>query len=517
MNPIPFVAAAAAAAACAAFAGAWRRAPPPAGPPGLHGDPGLLLAAPMAGRATARAIELQLLTGALPLRASLVLRADPDGAPRPVLFEPLVEHSAPVQRHAARGAPGEGEATSLLLPAHAVIELALDGLEPGAAWLWELAFAEAAGGERSAAALRRGVARGRFVTARPRGSTFTFAVFSDTHVFPERIEPELPPEIAGDARFLDMVMENLWWYRSTRDRVAAEAAAVFERINAARPDFAVSLGDVFDLHGRGFNWAFTSRELADAAHLEARRALALLHGSGALYQALGNWEGESGCHPPEQRALARDARLRHAVNPRPATSPLAGSPDEDYFAFEWGDLLGVVLNVRGYTPTAHHMDPSEANPGRADDFTLGKAQKEYLERTLAGSDHPYKSLFLHHVVGGNAGNPWDSSYGRGGGRAARVGEQAWVHELCLAHGVQAIFYGHDHVFTDLVVDGVHYTLPGTTSAPWRFSPAETGYEQSWPDSGFAKVEIAPERMRVELVTIAGEVLHSWEAPPARQR
>jgi predicted phosphodiesterase len=113
-------------------------------------------------------------------------------------------------------------------------------------------------------------------------------------------------------------------------------------------------------------------------------------------------------------------------------------------------------------------------------------------------------------VGGNGGNPDDSAYGRGGGRAAHVGEQAWVHELCRKHGVQVIFYGHDHVFTDQVVDGVHYTLPGTTSAPWRFKTEETGYEQFWIESGYARVRVTPERLKVEFVALGGNVLFAYE-------
>jgi hypothetical protein len=288
---------------------------------------------------------------------------------------------------------------------------------------------------------------------------------------------------------------------------------VLGQLAAERPDFTVSLGDVFDLHGRGFNWAFDSQERADAAHLEARRALGTLADAGAVYQIVGNWEGESGCHPGPQRAFAILARKRHAPNPRPESSRFGGGADEDYFAWEWGDALFVALNVRGYTPTAHHLGSDGANEGKPEDFTLGKEQREYLERTLAASDQRWKLLLMHHVVGGNGGNPEDSAYGRGGGRAAHVGEQEWVHELCRKHGVQVIFYGHDHVFTDAEVDGVHYTLPGTTSAPWRFKTEETGYEKYWPDSGYGRVHVSPEKLRVEFVAREGAVLHSFEVTP----
>lgn len=54
---------------------------------------------------------------------------------------------------------------------------------------------------------------------------------------------------------------------------------------------------------------------------------------------------------------------------------------------------------------------------------------------------------------------------------------AVVHDMMLKYGVQILFYGHDHVFTDMVVDGIHYALLGSAGAPWRFGTAETGYEK----------------------------------------
>ncbi len=487
----------------------------------------LFRAPPLVGRATASSIELNVLTADHAVRLRLTVVPEPGGAACPVDLEPARLQEQPVACWVANGrlappaaagaatpgTPDTPAARAVELPPQVTAELRLAGLAPGTSYRWQIDAEEATAGERRGVALAHTRHAGRFTTARPRGVPFRFAVFSDSHVFPAALEPELPVEIALDSGFLDGMLDSLFWYRTTRERVAVECSLVFDRINRDQPDFAVSLGDVFDLHGRGFNWSFTSQALADAAHLEARQMLARLHESGALYQVLGNWEGESGCHPEAQRAFARKARELHAVNPRPDTSPLGGSPDQDYFAFEWGDLLGVVLNVRGYTLTSHHLGSEGDSEGRPDDFTLGAEQKKYLEATLQRSDHPYKALFIHHTVGGNGGNPFDSAYGRGGGRAAHVGEQAWVHELCVRCGVQLFFYGHDHVFTDLVVDGLHYTLPGTTSAPWRFEPNETGYEKYWPDSGYARVAVAPEQMTVDFVNIGGEILNTFSVPP----
>src|SRR4029079_10112523 len=100
-------------------------------------------------------------------------------------------------------------------------------------------------------------------------------------------------------------------------------------------------------------------------------------------------------------------------------------------------------------------------PARPDDWTLGQAQLDWLRQTLASSRSKWKFLLIHHPGGGNAGDEANSAYGRGGGRAALVGEQAIVHQMMRDYGVQIFFYGHDHVFTDMVVDGIHYWLPGS--------------------------------------------------------
>ena len=43
----------------------------------------------------------------------------------------------------------------------------------------------------------------------------------------------------------------------------------------------------------------------------------------------------------------------------------------------------------------------------------------------------------------------------------------------------------------MVVDSVHYTLPGSAGAPWKLTPAETGYTSYWPDSGYGRVKVSP--------------------------
>ena len=113
------------------------------------------------------------------------------------------------------------------------------------------------------------------------------------------------------------------------------------------------------------------------------------------------------------------------------------------------------------------------------------------EATLERATERYRFVCMHHPAGGNAGSDHQTLYGRGGARAWDCGEQLRIHELMKRHGVQIFFYGHDHVFVDEVVDGIHYALPGSCGAPWKFTQAETGYERYWTDSGHARLEVTP--------------------------
>lgn len=74
----------------------------------------------------------------------------------------------------------------------------------------------------------------------------------------------------------------------------------------------------------------------------------------------------------------------------------------------------------------------------------------YVENVLARSGAKFKIVVAHHPLGGAAKDTANTAYGRGGAKAAKIGEQAWLHELMLRHGVQVFLHGHDHVFNDQV-------------------------------------------------------------------
>jgi hypothetical protein len=370
-------------------------------------------------------------------------------------------------------------------PAFDVAEWAVVGLSAGQLYQYEVF---AAGGSDGGSG--RVLASGSAVTQRAPGASFTFDLLTDSHIPPCDSVAD-GTTVCGDD------------YLSADETTLLDVSS---DIGKDQPDFVIHMGDMLDYHRFGFNEPPPDSAWSRLAYLNYRRLMVDTLTVAAHFPAIGNWEGENGCNSAEAIRRSSSQRMLYVPGPKPDTYPEGGSPSEDYYAFTWGDALFVVLNVMTYTPTCHLLSGPVGLP---DDWTLGPAQRAWLENTLAHATSKWRFTFIHHTVGGNAGDDSNSAYGRGGGRAAYVGEQAVIHQMLLKYGVQIFFYGHDHVFTDMVVDGIHYTLPGSAGAPWKFDTSITGYEQYWPDSGHGRVTVSPTQVIVDFAASGGSVLSSY--------
>lgn len=350
-------------------------------------------------------------------------------------------------------------------------EWTFDGLEPGTRY--EFDVSEVTDGEPKLHF------EGSALTQRGPDESFSFAMLSDTH-----IGPYLDFYNQGDPEVLQTI--------------AAE-------IGQATPDFVVNLGDMLDYHYFFFHAPPPSAEVAALAYQNYRALLGDMAGHVGHFPVIGNWDGEAGSLTPEQIAMSRGQRQLYVPAPEPGTYPEGGGPGADYYAFTWGDALFIVLNVMSYTTAVHELNFDEA----PDDWTLGADQLAWLEDTLKAATSKWRFTFIHHTVGGAAGDAANSAYGRGGGQAAYVGEQAIVHQMLLDYGVQIFFYGHDHVFADMVVDGVHYSMPGSAGAPWKFDSSLTGYTEYWDESGWGLVDVSPDSVHVQFIAMGGVVLYEY--------
>ena len=375
-------------------------------------------------------------------------------------------------RARAAGTQAWGDAIAPVVRAADVAEWSFSGLSAGVRYEYEIQSPETAAGTPLYA--------GSVVTQRRPGEPFTFALISDTHIGPDA----------------DSLNQGDW----------CTLAAVAAKVGAASPDFVVNLGDLLDFHEFGFNEPPPEASLTSHAYRNYRALLGDTLGRAAHYAVIGNWDGENGYYPTDAIASSRQQRQLYVPGPTPTTYPEAGSSNQDYYAFTWGDALFIVLNVMTYTTTEHLLS---YDPGLPDDWTLGETQLGWLTNTLANAMSKWRFVLIHHTVGGAAGDAIDSAYGRGGGQAAHVGEQAKVHQLMLEHGVQIFFYGHDHVFTDIQVDGIHYSEPGSAGAIWMFSASETGYQHSWLLSGWGQVTVSPSAVDVQFLSLDGKLLDEY--------
>ncbi|MFH1839652.1 MAG: metallophosphoesterase [Nanoarchaeota archaeon] len=209
---------------------------------------------------------------------------------------------------------------------------------------------------------------------------------------------------------------------------------------------------------------------------------------------VGNWEGEPGWEDQLDVDVAIDLRKKYFPNP-------TENPNEDYYAFKWGNALFIVLNVMSYTetdPFSNHTDET---------WTLGETQLNWLNSTLQNSTEPWKFIMIHHVVGGYWPTSVWEGYGRGGGYAAYSGEQAIVHQLMQDYEVQAFFHGHDHLFTDIIVDKIHYIEVGNAGYPFSFTQA---YNYYFADYGRTRVDvISDEITKFYFINMDEEILANF--------
>lgn len=386
------------------------------------------------------------------------------------------------------------------------VELVLRSRWPGARHRYEFRWC------RPGEAVFRGREEGGFTTARPPGSPFTFTVQADPH--------------------LDFGTDLSAYRRSLTNALAA------------RTDFHVDLGDTFMVDKYG------DFRLAVPHYLAQRHYLGMVGRHAPVFLVLGNHDGEfparDGRGAASRSAWSNTQRKTHFPNPRPdgfyegnrVPDPELGLL-EDYYAWEWGDALFLVLDPFWYS--ARSRRDAADNWAR----TLGADQYRWLERVLARSRARFRFVFIHHLVGG------DSPEGRGGAEASRYFEwggheldgrrtfaekrPGWplpIHDLLVKHGVSVVFHGHDHFYACQERDGVVYQLvpqPGHVRYDNLRSAAEYGYRSGvlHGAAGILRVAVAPEQAVVEYVRAypaeaearglrSGAVTHRYTVTPGRK-
>lgn len=329
-----------------------------------------------------------------------------------------------------------------------------------------------------------------FHTQRPPGAAFTFTITADSHL-DENTDPAI--------------------YAKTLRNASGD-----------RPDFHIDLGDTFMTGKR-------RDRPADALpqYLAQRYYFGLLCSSAPLFLTLGNHDGETG------RSMDVATRMRTDLFPNPVPDGFyTGSTKGNYCAWQWGDALFVVLD-----PFRYSTRPARGTEGGGWNFTLGRAQYDWLQETLNGSGARFKFVFTHHLVGGG------DRQGRGGAEAVpffewggrdldgrgdvftekRPGWPMPIHALLVKQGVTAVFHGHDHFYARQEVDGIIYQLvpqPGHPGEGSVRSAGEYGYAtgEILPGTGYLRVTVSNSKVTVEYVRTGAvvPVAATYTVTPKRQ-
>lgn len=359
--------------------------------------------------------------------------------------------------------------------------------------------------------------QGSFQTQRRPGSSFSFAVQGDSH--PERERNMFHPQL----------------YRQTLQAVAE-----------SQPDFYVTSGDDFSVDT--LQPPYTSSNVTGRYTLQLPY-LDLLSKSSALFLGTGNHEQTSLSNytrPPDSNnsnmvpVWAQNARNLYFPSPAPNdprtgtfytgnTTSLPGiGVLRDYYAWEWGDALFVVIDPYWSSPEQVDAGLGGQNSagGRAQNrwlITHGDQQYEWLKRTLEQSKSRWKFVFAHHVMGTGRGGVEIARQFEWGGENANgtwgftQNRPTWaqpLHQLMAANHVTIFFQAHDHLFARQQLDGVIYqSLPNPADNTYKAFNADA-YESGdiFANSGFTRVTVAPDSVKVEYIR---QWLPADERPPAQ--
>ena len=170
-----------------------------------------------------------------------------------------------------------------------------------------------------------------------------------------------------------------------------------QNMAADTPDFLIDLGDTWMTDKYRTDFKESSKQ-----YLAQRYFMSTLCRSSSLYLTLGNHDGESGQQQNKRNSenmTQWSTGMRNAFYPNPFPNGFyTGNTNKEngndfiknYYAWEWGNALFVVLDPFRYT-----------NNNRFPWMrTLGLQQYNWLKNTLEKSKAKFKFVFIHNLVGG---------------------------------------------------------------------------------------------------------------------
>ncbi len=353
------------------------------------------------------------------------------------------------------------------------VEIMLDQLQPNTRYYYRVRYGDTAGEEHS------------FMTQRAPGSTFTFGIQGDSH--PERVNQQFNADLYG---------------------------RTLQSATSDQPDFYMTIGDDFSVDQLKTVNADTVRQL----YLNQRQWLGQV--GAPVFLVNGNHEQASlaNLDGTADNVAVWAQTSRHAYYPQPAPDTFYTGDAEpvdhigllrDYYAWEWGDALFVIIDPYWHSPQTvdNQFGAGHAPKDKRDlwNVTLGDAQYQWFKQTLGNSTAKYKFVFTHHVLGTGRGGIEDAGgyeWGDAANLAAhRPGWDKTIQQLMTDNGVTIFFQGHDHIFVRQELDGVIYqTLPEPANPNYTYENNDA-YKSGdkYPNSGHVRVTVSPEDVKVDYV------------------
>ena len=359
-------------------------------------------------------------------------------------------------------------------------EIILDNLQPNKRYFYRLIFRQSEKVDYSRSTIFH------FQTQRSKDDNFTFTITADSH--------------------LDENADILT-YKTTLLNAASDSA-----------DFHVDLGDTFMTDKYRANYKDALNQ-----YIAQRYYFGLLCSFSPLFLVQGNHDGESGqrFNGSADNMTVWSTLTRKTYFPTPvpnefytgnnAVEPFVGLP-QDFYSWEWGNALFIVLDPFRYTPGAGKNDPWAR--------TLGNAQYDWLKKTLEKSHAAFKFVLIHNLVGGVDAK----GIGRGGVEIAGLyewGGKNWdgsdgfkthlpdwempIHDLFIKYKVNVVFHGHDHLFAKQESDGIIYqclSQPGSKEHGKARQAEEYGYTTGdiLNEPGYMRVKVKNDKVFFEFVT-----------------
>jgi hypothetical protein len=264
-------------------------------------------------------------------------------------------------------------------------------------------------------------------------------------------------------------------------------------------------------------------------HLLLRSFFGRISHSVPLFIVLGNHEGELGWRldgtPNSLPVMATKTRKLYFPNPLPDAFYSGNTKvendvglRENYYAWEWGNALFVVLDPFWNTL---------AKSGWG--WTLGQEQYDWFKKTITSSQSKFKFIFCHNLIGGNG------SDARGGAEFAGFFEMGgynpdltfgfdtyrpgWgkpIHTLMKENNVTIFFHGHDHFYGKQEKDGIIYqAIPQPSNKNLtNISASQYGYLEGifMPGRGYLLISVSDVSVKVAYIKT---LLPSEEGPGNR--